>query len=245
METRLNFINKTDNTRNARYVVFRKNVAEENGDAVMVLKFIDDIGFGESVSFTLKDERWVAGWWTSYDEQENQIIWSDSLSEPVSIESGDRKELAFYSVDITEGIKINEAGYAGNRHEIEIINNDHSDKAIHGQVYQSREVNSTKMEGGEWVPTSYRPAELLASHLLEPGQQARFRFDDNLCLGVTWYRSGNPNYPGTHIIPAEEVYHIAELPLPGITSADIIATGGGPDDQRLTVNFGLDNVRRE
>jgi hypothetical protein len=124
-----------------------------------------------------------------------------------------------YSIDAigdSDGI-LHQMGYASSASEIQ-IRNDFHDLDWYGDI----------LKGG---------GRILTAPLL-PGQMAAFALEPTIYIGVSWTARER------WVIEESRLSDITALPLLGIRSADIIATGGGPDDERQPVNFGLANVVR-
>jgi hypothetical protein len=101
------------------------------------------------------------------------------------------------------------------------------------------EVNNN-LETGAINANCYRDGKLLASKTgLAPGQKAVFEFQPTIYIGVV------SQVVEGDVMDSAIISKInTQINLFGITSADIVMTGGGPGQSSTPFNFSLQNVNQ-
>jgi hypothetical protein len=114
------------------------------------------------------------------------------------------------------------------------------------QISSKPSTNSTEVEvrnnlnRGAINANCYRDGKLLAVKTgLAPGQKAAFEFQPKIYIGVV------SQIVEGEIMNAAMISEInTEINLFGITSADIVMTGGGPGESSTSFNFTLENINK-
>lgn len=97
-----------------------------------------------------------------------------------------------------------------------------------------------KLDMGAISANCYRNGRLLATKTgLAPGQKAVFEFQPRIYIGVI-SQIEEGDVMNSAIISQVNT----EINLLGITSADIVMTGGGPGDSSTPFNFTLENINQ-
>jgi hypothetical protein len=114
------------------------------------------------------------------------------------------------------------------------------------QISSTPATNSTEvevrnnLEKGAINANCYKDGKLLAVKTgLAPGQKAAFEFQPKIYIGVV------SEIEEGEIMNAAIISEInSEINLFGITSADIVMSGGGPGESSTSFNFTLENIKK-
>lgn len=210
VDIKLTFVNQSNNTKNAQYVIFQKNIARGADHRIVAWHVIKECGKGDTREFTLPTAVSVGA---SREMQREPLRMMAQLA-PIDAEMG---ALYGVSIDTNEPEPVRKIGYASSIDEIQ-IRNDSRELTLSGDI----------LKNGQRLITAQ----------LKPGETAGFQVGPTLWIGVS--RTAVQGWE----ISATELSDLTEIPLLGIRSADIVATGGGPDDAGIPVQFGLADVVR-
>ncbi|WP_422355738.1 hypothetical protein [Roseivirga pacifica] len=199
----LNFINKSNETKNNEIVIFQKNESSPNGPAV-AWRVIQNCGIGDHHPFTFSSVFSVSAV-DSYGNYTPRL--SASMGQ------------AFEMVLAKSGDVLRYKGAASSSNEVELENN-LSTGAISAEIY--------------------RDGKLCASQRnLAPSSKAAFQFNSNIYIGAA-----AQIVEGQTIDAAVMSQINTEINLFGISSADIVMTGGGSGAQAKPLTFSLENIQQ-
>lgn len=200
---KLNFINRSNDTKNLSVVIFQKNVANHFDETVVAWKVIKNCGILDNHPFIYSLNLNVS----SSDSYEN-------YSPQLNAFSGQ----AFDMQMTRSGVMLQISSKPStNSTEVEVRNN---------------------LDRGAINANCYRDGKLLAVKTgIAPGQKAAFEFQPKIYIGVV------SQIVEGEIMNAAMISEInTEINLFGITSADIVKTGGGPGES--STSFTLENINK-
>lgn len=221
MKISITLVNKTNTTMNTRFVIFPKNIAENRDNLKPAWKVFGELDQGGSVVCSIPTHMYVGSRKCSSSAHARIC----ATIEPVSAKTG-----SLYGIMVNQmEACVKKVGYASARNEIQ-VRNDVRDEVVNADLYLSEKDSLPEWSAGLPVPA--------ASTRLESGETGAFELEPTIFIGVSWTaREGD-------ILEDNELFHLTEIPLLGIKSADVIATGGGKDYADTPIHFGLENIKR-
>jgi len=222
MDVKLKLVNKSNNTMNARYVIFQKNLAPNSGGMSVAWRVATELDEGMDYDFTLYDTMKVGASWGDSHRSSREVNISVFIN-PITAEVGDLIGVLLVEPDLVE---IKKVGHANSRKVVQ-VRNDSPKMKFFADLFRV----TPDSEGID-------PRMAAATVELAPGEIATFAFEPTIYIGVSW------KVDQGMVFEDGDLTSVAEIPLLGISSADIVASGGGPDDGSEPTHFGLANVVR-